>query len=405
MRSSANLKIVRGAGKPNCLWCSNTMPAGVFFNRQNLRFRLTAVGSMSADLASFYSQTRDARKIIVVDLGFLGDTVHLVPALNELKRNYSHAELHVVTSAVGCEVLGLVPCVNRAWPIEMSRRKRSLRQQWQVLRALRRERFDVAFNFSGADRTIFMTALTGARRRVAYSGGRSHFWSRWLVPFRIPFIQPTEPVFERRCKMLKLCGLELASAGFGLQVPDKAREWASTEVPADAIHFSINASTHLKEWPLEHWIELGKRLSNGLHVKILATGSDNPREKSRLDAFASALGTSAQVFSGLSIAQLVALLSRCSLHVGGDSGVLHLAMALEMPTISLFRDYPNLRAWVPRGPQHRCFTAKCVCINQKYPPCLSQQIANCLKEITPATVAQAIQEMLGAPTRPGNPKS
>ena len=92
---------------------------------------------MSDDLANFYSKTRDARKVIVVDLGFLGDTVHLLPALHELKRNYSRAQLHVVTSTVGCEVLGLATCVDRAWAIEMSPHKRSLRQQWQVLRALR----------------------------------------------------------------------------------------------------------------------------------------------------------------------------------------------------------------------------------------------------------------------------
>jgi ADP-heptose:LPS heptosyltransferase len=360
---------------------------------------------MSADLVNFYGQTRDARKVIVVDLGFLGDTVHLLPALHEVKRNYSRAELHVLTSAVGCEVLELAACVDRAWPIEMSRHKRSLRQQWQVLRALRRERFDVAFNFSGADRTIFATALTGARWRVAYRGGRSHFWSRWLVPFWIPFIQPTDPVFERRGKMLKLCGLDVTPARFDLRIPESARDWASTQMPEAGIHFSINASTHLKEWPLEHWVELGKRLSNESLIKILATGSDNPREISRLDAFASAVGPCAQVFCGLSIARLAALLSRSSLHVGADSGVLHLAMALGLPTISLFRNYPSLRAWLPRGPHHRSFTVNCACVGQKHPPCLKQSIAVCLKEIRPTAVAQAVHEILAAPAASSNPKN
>jgi len=360
---------------------------------------------MSIDLASFYSKTRDARKVIVVDLGFLGDTVHLLPALHDLKRNYSRAELHVLTSPVGREVLGLASCVDRAWAIEMSPQKRSLRQQWQILRALRHERFDVAFNFSGADRTIFMTALTGARLRVAYTGGHSHFWNRWLVPFWIPFIQPTDPVFERRREMLKLCGLELAAAEFGLHVPDPARDWAMGQVPENAIHFSINASTCLKEWPLENWIELAKRLSNETQIKILATGSENIRERSRLDAFASALGPSAQVYCGLSIARLAALLSRCSLHIGADSGVLHLAMALGLPTISLFRNYPNLRAWVPRGPQHRSFTANCACIGQKPAPCLKQPTAVCLKEIQPAMVAQTVHEILAARARLSNSKS
>jgi ADP-heptose:LPS heptosyltransferase len=353
---------------------------------------------MSADLANFYTQTRDARKVVVVDLGFLGDTIHLLPALHQLKRNYSRAELHVVTSTVGCEVLGLASCVDRAWAIEMAPHKRSLGQQWQVLRELRREHFDVAFNFSGADRTIFMTAMTGARSRVAYSGGRSHFWSRWLVPYWIPSIQPTDLVFERRREMLKLCGLELAPARFDLHVPDSACDWAAAQAPENAIHFSINASTHLKEWPLENWIELAKRLSKESNIKILATGSDSPRESSRLNAFSSAVGASAQIFCGISIAQLAALLSRCSLHVGADSGVLHLAMALGLPTISLFRNYPNLGAWVPRGPQHRSFTASCACVGKKNAPCLKQPIAVCLKEIHPAAVAQTVHEMIASPT-------
>src|SRR5215471_14352233 len=105
---------------------------------------------MPFDLAHFYSRTRTARKVIVVDLGFLGDTVHLVPALWELKAAYEEASLHVLTTPVGTQVLQLVACVDRAWTIELQRERRTLHQQWQVIRALRHERFDVAFNFSGA---------------------------------------------------------------------------------------------------------------------------------------------------------------------------------------------------------------------------------------------------------------
>jgi len=297
-------------------------------------------------------------------------------------------------SPVGCEVLSLASCVDRAWAIEMSPGKRSLRQQWNVLRELRRQQFDVAFNFSGADRTIFMTALIGARFRVAYVGGRSHFWSRWLIPYWIPFIEPTGPVFERRREMLQRCGLGLAQARFDLRVPDATRDWATAQVPEDAIHFSINASTHLKEWPLENWIGLGKQLAAETRMKIVATGSENPRERARLDAFASALGPDTQAFCGVSISRLAGLLSRCSLHVGADSGVLHLAMALGLPTISLFRNYPSLRGWLPRGPRHRSFTVDCGCVNRRHPACQKQPVAACLREIRAEAVAKAVHEIL-----------
>src|SRR5690349_7793144 len=150
---------------------------------------------MPSELAHFYSRTRAARKVIVVDLGFLGDTVHLIPALWELKTAYANESLHVLTSPIGAQVLRLAPCVERAWGVEMQRDKRSLLEQWRIVRALRRERFDVAYNFSGADRTLFMTALTGARWRVAYPGGRRHFWNAWLIPNWIPAQEPNGIVF------------------------------------------------------------------------------------------------------------------------------------------------------------------------------------------------------------------
>ena len=62
-------------------------------------------------------RTRDARKVIVVALGFLGDSIHLIPALWEIKRNYPGAELHVAATPLGCEVIRLVPCVHRIWPV------------------------------------------------------------------------------------------------------------------------------------------------------------------------------------------------------------------------------------------------------------------------------------------------
>src|SRR5437763_10814305 len=123
---------------------------------------------MPSELAHFYSRTRTARQVIVVDLGLLGDTIHLVPALWDLHEGYREASLQVMTTPLGAEVLKLVPCVDRVWAVELQREKRTLRQQLAIIRAIRREQLDVAFNFSGADRTLFMTALTGAKSKAGY---------------------------------------------------------------------------------------------------------------------------------------------------------------------------------------------------------------------------------------------
>src|SRR5208282_4409873 len=70
-------------------------------------------------LKNFFERTRAAKKIIAVDFGFLGDSVHLVPALWEIKRHYPAAELHTLSATVGAELLRLAPCVDnaRAFPL------------------------------------------------------------------------------------------------------------------------------------------------------------------------------------------------------------------------------------------------------------------------------------------------
>src|SRR5580658_10210530 len=112
---------------------------------------------------NFLERTRAARKIIVVDFGFLGDSVHLLPALFEIKRHYPTAELHTLSGPVGAELLAIAPRVDRPWSFPLTGKSPPWWKHWDILMALRRQRFDVAFNFTGSDRSLFATGLIGAR--------------------------------------------------------------------------------------------------------------------------------------------------------------------------------------------------------------------------------------------------
>jgi ADP-heptose:LPS heptosyltransferase len=354
---------------------------------------------MPTSPTSFYDRTRQARKVSVVDLGFLGDTVHLVPALWEIKRGYPRAALHVLTSTVGAQVLAMVPCADRAWSIEMHPEKRTLGEQWRVLCAMRRERFDVAFNFSGADRSVFTTALIGARWSVAHPGGRKHFWNPWLIANWVPRQNPLLPVYEQRRQVLAACGLSLNPPVWDLAIPEATVRRAEPLVQRGAIHFSINASSPLKEWPLARWIDLaGRLLASDPEIRIVATGSASQNEQHRLKSlFSGVENARLSVLPGLPIADLAAVLHRCRLHIGGDSGVLHLAVALGVPTVSLFREYHDASAWIPTGASHRAVTVPCRCINQRQQPCTASGYAECLASIEPASVAAVAHELLTTP--------
>src|SRR5215203_4031566 len=166
---------------------------------------------MSSGPANVYNETRDSRKIIVVALGFLGDSVHLIPALWEIKRNYPAAELHVAATPLGCELIRLIPCVSRTWPIARNPTQSNWQGNWQTVKALRREQFDLAINLSSSDRTIFWTFLTGARNRVAHTGPRKPFWRSWLIPHWVPRQPPGMPIADQHLQVLVACGLSLGT--------------------------------------------------------------------------------------------------------------------------------------------------------------------------------------------------
>ncbi len=234
---------------------------GSLFHRHNAVLAvMQGVMMQPSELAGFHAATRDAKKIVVVDLGFLGDTVQLVPALWEIKAHYPKAALHVVSAPVGAEVVQLVPCVERAWSVVLDPRKRTLREQWRLVGDLRREKFDVAFNFPGADRTTILTWLTGAPWRLAHAGGREHVWNRWLITNWAPRQDLDVTVFEQRRQVLAACGFRLQPPRFDLSVGETFVRWAETQVPPGALHISLNSSTPFNEWPVEHYAALLKLL-------------------------------------------------------------------------------------------------------------------------------------------------
>ncbi len=350
-----------------------------------------------SSLVGFYLRTRAAAKIVVVDLGFLGDTLQLVPALWEIKRHYPAAALHVVSSPLGAEVLRLVPCVDRIWSLRLKRAERSWSEQWRLAWALRRERFDLALSFSGSDRCIILTGFSGARWRVAHAAGRRHFWNQWLIPNWVPRQDPDLTVSEQRRRMLSVCGFQLEPIRFGLEVPETARQWAADLIAPGAAHLSPNSANPLKEWPLEHHVTLLRSLwRTHPDLRVVASGGPGARERERLSRLVAGVADARLQLlpANLSLAQLAAVLTRCRLHLGPDSGVMHLAVALGVPTVSWFRQQGAYRAWLPTGPRHRVISVPCRCVDHLAAPCEPSGQAECLARLEPDQVTQQARESL-----------
>jgi ADP-heptose:LPS heptosyltransferase len=197
--------------------------------------------------------------------------------------------------------------------------------------------------------------------------------------------------------MLASCGLALGAATFDLKPPADAKAWAGENIQPGAIHFALCASTSMREWPVAHWTELAHRIwKHDPSAQIIATAGYNDRERAVLKAFASRLtNQNLRTFGRLTIPQLTAAMQRCALHVGSDSGPLHLARACDLPTVSFFRTYQGIEGWLPRGEMHSTFVAPCDCTSGQHRPCEKTGTPRCLNAIKVDEVFAAVRNLRG----------
>jgi len=237
----------------------------------------------------------------------------------------------------------------------------------------------------------------GARDAVVYQGARKHFWQPWLIRRWIWRTTLPSPVYEGRRHILGLCGFALQPARFDLSVPEEDRHWARENIPAGAMHLSLNASFALKEWPMANNLKLVRHLlAQGFDRKLIVTAAPNPREQARLEQLRREI-TDARLLlvnERLTVTRLAAMLERCALHAGPDSGVIHLASALNVSTVAIFRRYRDMADFLPVGPRHVYFDAPCPCMESKNPACAAAGEAACLGGIAPELVGAEILRRL-----------
>jgi len=308
---------------------------------------------------SFFERTRGAKKVMVLDLGFLGDTVHLLPALWMVRQAYPGAELHCTIAEHVTSLMECVPWVNRVWGYMRFPRHATLHENLKIVSRLRRERFDVLINLNGSDRSSWLTFFSGARERLGRQPDDDGplFWKQMFTAHvRYPFGK--EPVYLQRCRCLEKAGFPLTRPEFHVEInPGNLR--AAEISPADRgtyFHVSPFTTADHRELSPEQLAELLVMLAKKFPCKKLALScSPMERERKKMTELLALLPQRPwRVFVGnLSLAQLAAVIQHSRLHFCGNTGALHLAVMTNTPTVAWFWPNPGSSEWLPLGEKYR----------------------------------------------------
>ena len=280
-------------------------------------------------------------RFLVVKLSSLGDVVHTLPAAMDIQANFPNAQIDWVVEPSFAPIVKACSAVHRVIACDLRYWRKNIwapetRIQWRAfLTELQQQRYDAIIDLQGLTKSALVTWLArtsakGKRYAMANATDGSAYErpTRWVADVAIDLEQHTHAMTRGRVVCASALKYEVPSIlGYGLNIEQSIHNGKKTVV---FVHGTSRAD---KEWPLANWHELGLRLSNAGYQIVLPHG--NEEERLRSVAMAEMI-PKAIVWPRMTIDKLMQAMSSTAGVIGVDSGLSHIAVALNLPHVQIY---------------------------------------------------------------------
>lgn len=349
--------------------------------------RETGVGSVAAALGE-----GEPRALLFLRPDRIGDMILSLPALRALKKRFPRTRITVLTSPSNQALIRSDPSVDEVLVLKSGRLR--LLHLLTLLPALRRRRFDWVLDpFPEEDPIpVLLAVLCGAGRKIGFGGNlRSRLYHAVLPP----------PPAGRHFRDLTDDLIRALGAAADPDLPrpvlteeehDFARRWLEQEGLSSAELIGIHPGGYYpsQRWPLAYHAALIRMLSAASRGRVMLLGGEG--DAASIAAIRREAGFPLPAFISRDLRRAAAVLARCRLFIGNNSGPLHLAAALGIPTVS-FRGPTRAGRWTPLGGPHRVLERpELACLGCERGLCPRGSHA-CLAGISPREAFSAVEEL------------
>ncbi|HAR41604.1 MAG TPA: lipopolysaccharide heptosyltransferase II [Bdellovibrionales bacterium] len=327
----------------------------------------------------------DIEQILVIRPGGIGDAVLLLPAIQKLKSLYPKVLIDVLAEKRNAEIFRLSPCVDGLFLYDRPK---------DLMRIARRS-YNVIIDSEQWYRLSAVAArMIRARRRIGFGTNERGR----LLSDRIHYSQDTSESqnFMQLLEPLNATQTQLVARSPVFNIPigvsNSLKKLVHLDRHKQIVIIFPGSSNEQKRWHVSKFIKIAQKLiGKSCQVIIVGGKSDIPVG----EAIAAGAQSSVHYCGRLSLAETAALLKDASLVISGDSGVMHMAAALDKKIVALFGP-SNEKKWAPMGENH-------IVINKHLPcsPCTifghtptCKKGAKCMELITPEEVFGKAVELL-----------
>jgi heptosyltransferase-2 len=335
------------------------------------------------------------RRILVRGTNWIGDVVMSLPCLEAVRANFPGRKISVLAKPWVAPVYESHPFVDEV--IHYHRAAwlpRDLAEMIRTARHIRYQNFDLAILFQNAFEAALLAFLAGIRYRVGYNtDGRGFLLSHPVL--RDPEVMKQHQV-EYYLSILRPLGWEAPTKDPVLHVASKDEQTiekllASHGIRGHDILLGLSPGATYgpaKRWLAERFAVIGDWAAERWGATVLLMGSEAEKELCR--ALSRKMIQKALDLSGMAtLGEAIALIKRCKFFVCNDSGLMHLAAALNVPTVAIFGSTDAV-ATGPRGKYAKIVREPVECS-----PCLEPECRfghyRCMLHITPERVWEELE--------------
>jgi len=340
-----------------------------------------------------YFKPENAKNILVVSSTAIGDTLLSTPAIRAVRERYPAAHITAHFNVRNWELFENNPHIDGIIPYHGGYKK-----FLKTVREFRRQKFDLVLIFHGNEpQATPMAYLSGARFILKFPKSREFSFLLSNNSEQMP--DASLHVIKKRLKLAELVGCSSSAKEMVLPEREEGKSFIAQflkECGMKAenllIGFQAGASTVGRIWPSNRFIELGRRLvAASSQVRVIITGS--PQEYALCREIADGIGERAMVTAGrIPLKYLPSLVKRFRAVITGDTGILHMAVAVGTTVIALF--VPS----TPKDTGPLYDLHKHVVIHKEMPcnPCNSNKCESpfCMELITVDEVFAAVRKFL-----------
>jgi heptosyltransferase I len=273
------------------------------------------------------------QRFVVVRLGSLGDIVHTFPAVAGLRESFPAAEIVWLTHPRWVNLVASSGLATEIWPVD-SRDLGSVRQSVARLRA---RSWEAAIDYQGLWKSAFLPFFGGAGKRIGFS-------SATIREFGVPVLYTdsvkcrTTHIADQNGELSLRAGALKPVSQVALRVADADAMRVRGDLSKEGLHryvvLSPGGGWRSKCWPTERFGALCQEIQKEIGIPCVV--NYGPGEESLVAEVQAASGNAKPIPYDGELGTLSALLRDAQCIVGGDTGPLHLAVALGTPAVALF---------------------------------------------------------------------